>query len=77
MFRLRCLEAGTRKSLSRNNAGAETPRREANAPPQKPFRALPGPPPDGRRAMGENALTGAARLCQCAWRGQSLAQSDN
>eukprot|EP00969_Alexandrium_andersonii_P040196 1761694-Alexandrium_andersonii.AAC.1 len=37
---------------------AETPQREANTPPQRPFRALSGPPPDGRRTMGESILTG-------------------
>eukprot|EP00969_Alexandrium_andersonii_P287026 12688033-Alexandrium_andersonii.AAC.1 len=35
---------------------AETHRREANTPPQRHFRALSGPPPDGRRAMGEGAM---------------------
>eukprot|EP00969_Alexandrium_andersonii_P110135 4859323-Alexandrium_andersonii.AAC.1 len=37
---------------------AETPQREANPPPQRSFRALSGPPPDGRRTVGEDALTG-------------------
>eukprot|EP00969_Alexandrium_andersonii_P357362 15448615-Alexandrium_andersonii.AAC.1 len=37
---------------------AESPRREAGSPPQRPLRALLGPPPDGRRTMGESALTG-------------------
>eukprot|EP00969_Alexandrium_andersonii_P273917 12106687-Alexandrium_andersonii.AAC.1 len=37
---------------------AEAPRREANSPPQRPFRALSGPPPHGRLTMGESALTG-------------------
>eukprot|EP00969_Alexandrium_andersonii_P349752 15431770-Alexandrium_andersonii.AAC.1 len=37
---------------------AETPKREASSPPQRPFRALSGPPRDGRRTMGESVLTG-------------------
>eukprot|EP00969_Alexandrium_andersonii_P317281 14017395-Alexandrium_andersonii.AAC.1 len=37
---------------------AETPQREAIPPPQRPCRALSGLPPDGRRGMGESALTG-------------------
>eukprot|EP00969_Alexandrium_andersonii_P341564 15097952-Alexandrium_andersonii.AAC.1 len=32
---------------------AETPQKEASSPPQRPFRALPGPSPDGRRTMDE------------------------
>eukprot|EP00969_Alexandrium_andersonii_P359014 15452261-Alexandrium_andersonii.AAC.1 len=36
---------------------AEAPKREANPPPQRPFRALSGPLPDGHRAMGDNAFT--------------------
>eukprot|EP00969_Alexandrium_andersonii_P009844 430058-Alexandrium_andersonii.AAC.1 len=36
---------------------AETPQRKASPPPQRPFRALSGPPPDRRRAMGEDAFT--------------------
>eukprot|EP00969_Alexandrium_andersonii_P281738 12454735-Alexandrium_andersonii.AAC.1 len=37
---------------------AETPRREASPPPQKPFRTLSRPPPGGRRTMGDGALAG-------------------
>eukprot|EP00969_Alexandrium_andersonii_P188601 8335456-Alexandrium_andersonii.AAC.1 len=37
---------------------AETLPREANAPPQRPFRALSKPPPNGRHAVGDNALRG-------------------
>eukprot|EP00969_Alexandrium_andersonii_P358262 15450616-Alexandrium_andersonii.AAC.1 len=50
--------AGTRKSaksskfgVSRNMghlAKAETSKGETSPPQQRPFRALPGPPPDGR-----------------------------
>eukprot|EP00969_Alexandrium_andersonii_P201999 8925617-Alexandrium_andersonii.AAC.1 len=36
---------------------AKTPWRKANQPPQRPFRALPGLPANGRRTMGESALT--------------------
>eukprot|EP00969_Alexandrium_andersonii_P315875 13956516-Alexandrium_andersonii.AAC.1 len=35
---------------------AEIPRREASPPPLRPFRALSGPTPDGRRTMGEDAF---------------------
>eukprot|EP00969_Alexandrium_andersonii_P117968 5218074-Alexandrium_andersonii.AAC.1 len=35
------------------------PGEEASPPiPQRPFRALPGPPHDGRCAMGESTLAG-------------------
>eukprot|EP00969_Alexandrium_andersonii_P364235 15463691-Alexandrium_andersonii.AAC.2 len=44
---------------------AEAHRREANTPPQRPFRALSGPPPDGRRTMGESALTGQLGVPLC------------
>eukprot|EP00969_Alexandrium_andersonii_P286690 12673498-Alexandrium_andersonii.AAC.1 len=37
---------------------AGSPRREASSPPQRPFRALSGQPPDRRRTVGESALTG-------------------
>eukprot|EP00969_Alexandrium_andersonii_P115625 5113245-Alexandrium_andersonii.AAC.1 len=37
---------------------AETPQRESSPPPQRRFRAFSGPPPDGRRTMGESTLTG-------------------
>eukprot|EP00969_Alexandrium_andersonii_P235044 10377827-Alexandrium_andersonii.AAC.1 len=37
---------------------AKTAGMEARPPPQRPFRALSGPLPDGRRTMGESALTG-------------------
>eukprot|EP00969_Alexandrium_andersonii_P022850 1000267-Alexandrium_andersonii.AAC.1 len=36
---------------------AETPQMEARSPPQRPFRALSGPPPDGRRTFGEDAFS--------------------
>eukprot|EP00969_Alexandrium_andersonii_P114160 5047079-Alexandrium_andersonii.AAC.1 len=32
-------------------------RGEASSPPPRPFRALSGPPPDGRRTKGEDAFT--------------------
>eukprot|EP00969_Alexandrium_andersonii_P101262 4467134-Alexandrium_andersonii.AAC.1 len=44
----------------------ETSRREANPPPQGPFRALSEPPPEGHRTMGGAALTeqlGVPRNC--------------
>eukprot|EP00969_Alexandrium_andersonii_P216030 9542489-Alexandrium_andersonii.AAC.1 len=37
------------------------PLREASPPPQRPFGAPSGPPPDGRRAMGESASDRPAR----------------
>eukprot|EP00969_Alexandrium_andersonii_P336750 14885243-Alexandrium_andersonii.AAC.1 len=40
---------------------AATPQREASTPRQRPFRALSGPPPDGRRTMGESPLTDQLR----------------
>eukprot|EP00969_Alexandrium_andersonii_P354545 15442403-Alexandrium_andersonii.AAC.1 len=50
---------------------AETPQNETSPPPQRPFRALPGLPPDGRRTMGESALTGQLRAprsgAQCCY----------
>eukprot|EP00969_Alexandrium_andersonii_P252006 11138569-Alexandrium_andersonii.AAC.1 len=36
---------------------AETHRNEASTPPQRPFRALSGPPLDRRRTMGQSAPT--------------------
>eukprot|EP00969_Alexandrium_andersonii_P047884 2101554-Alexandrium_andersonii.AAC.1 len=41
---------------------AETPKREASSPPQRPFRAISGPPPDGCRATGVSALPGHLRV---------------
>eukprot|EP00969_Alexandrium_andersonii_P009331 407821-Alexandrium_andersonii.AAC.1 len=35
---------------------AETPLREASPLPRRPFRALSGPPPDGRRHSGRGCL---------------------